>query len=109
MISVSVFPFPPESSLSYIRMVVVPMRRCRIFVVVLVPPVLLVRVGDIPVYHWSINSLSPVHWDGLCSLIFRYSLALLRDAMCSMGNICNSCLIILALVPRGTPRIRHIP
>ena len=36
MIYVSVFPFPPESSLSYIRMVVVPMGRCRLFVVVLV-------------------------------------------------------------------------
>ena len=41
MISVSVFPFPPESSLSYICMVVVPMGRCRLFVVVLVPPIVL--------------------------------------------------------------------
>ena len=55
MISVSVFPFPTESSLSYIRMVVVPMGWCRLFVVVLVPPIVLVRVGDIPVYQWSIN------------------------------------------------------
>ena len=50
MISVSVFPFPPETSLSYIRMVVVPMGRCRVFVVVLVPPIVLIRVGDIPVF-----------------------------------------------------------
>ena len=55
MISVSVFPFPPESSLSYIRMVDVPMERCRVFVVVLVPPILLIRVGDIPVSQWSIH------------------------------------------------------
>ena len=38
MISVSVFSFPPDSS---IRMVVVPMGRCRLFVVVLVPPIVL--------------------------------------------------------------------
>ena len=55
MISVSVFPFPPESNLSYIRMVVVPMRRCRLFVVVLVSPIVLMGVGDIPVSQWSIH------------------------------------------------------
>ena len=55
MISVSVFPFPPESSLSYIRMVVVPMERCRVFVVVLVPTILLILVGDIPVSQWSVH------------------------------------------------------
>ena len=55
MISVSVFPFPPESSLSYIIMVVVPMGRCRVFVVVLVPPFVLMRVDDIPVSQWSIH------------------------------------------------------
>ena len=55
MISVLVFPFPPESSLSNIRMVVVPMGRCRLFVVVLVPPIALVRVGGIPVSQWSIH------------------------------------------------------
>ena len=67
MISVSVFPFPPESSLSYIRMVIFPMGRCRLFVVVLVPPIVLMRVGDIPVSQWFerskviyIISLSPV-------------------------------------------------
>ena len=49
MISVSVVPFPPKSSIFYIRMVVVPMGRCRLFVVVLVPPIVLMRVGDIPV------------------------------------------------------------
>ena len=55
MISVSVFPFPPESSLSYIRMVVVPMERYRVFVVVLVPPILLIRVSNIPVSQCSIH------------------------------------------------------
>ena len=55
MISVSVFLFPPESSLSYIRMVVVPMGRCRLFVVVLLPPIVLMRVGNIPVSQWSIH------------------------------------------------------
>ena len=54
-ISVSVFSFPPESSLSYIRMVVVPIGQCRLFVVVLVPPIVLIRVGDIPVSPWSIH------------------------------------------------------
>ena len=49
VISVSVFPFSPESSLSYIHMGVVPMVRCRLFVDVLVPPIILMRVGDIPV------------------------------------------------------------
>ena len=48
VISVSVFPFPPESSLSYIRMVVLPKGRCRRFVVVLIPPIVLMRVGDLP-------------------------------------------------------------
>ena len=47
--------FPPVSSLSYIRMVVVPMGRCHLFVVVLVPPIVLMRVGDIPVSQWSIH------------------------------------------------------
>ena len=55
MISVSVFQFPPESTLSYIRIVVVPMGRCGHFVVVLVPPIVLIRVGDIPVSQWSIH------------------------------------------------------
>ena len=55
VIYVSVLPFPPESSLSYIRMVVVPMGQCRVFVVVLVPPILFIRVGDIPVSQWSIH------------------------------------------------------
>ena len=55
MISVSVFPFPPGSSLSYIRMVVIPMVWCRLFVVVLIPPIVLMRVGDIPVSQWSIH------------------------------------------------------
>ena len=55
MIFVSVFPFPPESSVSYIRMVVVPMGRFRLFVVVLVPSIVLMRVGDIPVSQWSIH------------------------------------------------------
>ena len=45
MISVSAF----QSNLSYICMVVVPMGRCRLFVVVLVPLIVLMRVGDIPV------------------------------------------------------------
>ena len=54
-ISVSVFPFPPESSQSYIRMVVDPMGWCRLSVVVLVPPIVLIRMGDIPVSQWSIN------------------------------------------------------
>ena len=49
VISVSVLPFPPESSLSYIRMVVVPVVRCCVFVVVLVPPIVFIRVGDIHV------------------------------------------------------------
>ena len=53
MISVLVYPFPPDSSLSYIRMVVVSIVRCRLFVVVLAPPIVLVRVGDIPVSQWS--------------------------------------------------------
>ena len=55
MIFVSVFPFPPESSLSYIGMVVVAMGRFRLFVVVLTPPIVLMRVGDIPVSQWSIH------------------------------------------------------
>ena len=55
VISVSVFPFPPDSSLSYIRMVVVPIGRCCVFVVVLVSPIVLMRVGDIPVSQWSIH------------------------------------------------------
>ena len=55
VISVSVFPFPPESSLSYIRMLVVSIGRCRLFVVVLVPPIVLMRVGDISVSQWSIH------------------------------------------------------
>ena len=55
MISVSVFPFSLESSLSYIRMVVAPMGRWRVFVVVLVPLIVLMRVGDIPVSQWSIH------------------------------------------------------
>ena len=54
MNSVTVFPFSPESSLSYIRMVVVPMR-WRLFVVVLVPPIVLMRVGDISVSQWAIH------------------------------------------------------
>ena len=55
MISVSVFPFPPRSSISYIRMVVVPMERCHLFVAVLVPPIVLMQVADIPVSQWSIH------------------------------------------------------
>ena len=55
VIPVSVFPFPPESSISYIRMVVVPMGKCRLFVVVLVPPIVLMPAGDIPVSQWSIH------------------------------------------------------
>ena len=42
-------------------------------------------------------------------LIFRYNLTLLSFALCSVGNMWSSCLIILVLVPRGTPRIRRIP
>ena len=42
-------------SLSYIRMVVVPWGRCHLFVVVLVSPIVLMRVGDIAVAQWSIN------------------------------------------------------
>ena len=64
VISASVFPFPPESSLSYIRMVVVPMGRCRLFVVVLVRPIVLMRVGGIPVSQWSIHSLLIVSCNG---------------------------------------------
>ena len=44
-----------ESSLSYIRMVVVHMGRCRVFLIVLVPPIVLIRVGAIPVSQWSIH------------------------------------------------------
>ena len=55
VISVLVFPFPPESGLSYICMVVVPMERCRLFVVVLVSPIVMMRVGDIPVSQWSVH------------------------------------------------------
>ena len=55
MIPVSVFPFTPETSLSFIRMVVVPMERCRVFVVALAPPIVLMRVGDIPVSQWYIH------------------------------------------------------
>ena len=56
MISVSICPFPPESSLFYIRMVVVPMGRCRVFVVVLVPPIVLIRVvGTDMTYHFSVD------------------------------------------------------
>ena len=47
VISVSVFAFPREFSLSYIRLVIVPM--------VLVPPMVLRRVDDIPVSQWSIH------------------------------------------------------
>ena len=57
VISVSVFPFRPESSISYICMVVVTMERCRLFVVVLVPPIVLIRVSDIPVSQWSIRNM----------------------------------------------------
>ena len=45
-------------------MVVVPMRRCRIFVVVLVPPIVLIRVGDMP--NLSGTSISLSHID--CSM-----------------------------------------
>ena len=55
MISVSIYPFLPKSSQSYIRMVVVPMGQCRAFVVVLVPPIVLMQVGDIPVAQLSIH------------------------------------------------------
>ena len=55
VISVSVFPFPIECSLSYIRMVVVPMGRYHLFGVVCAPPTVLMRVGDIPVSQWSIH------------------------------------------------------
>ena len=55
VISVSVCPFPPESILSYIRLVVVPMGRFRLFVVVLVALIVLMLVGDIPVSQWSIH------------------------------------------------------
>ena len=42
-----------------------------------------------------------------CFVISR--IFLLRFALCSTSNMCSPCLTILALVPRGTPRIRHIP
>ena len=57
-------------------MLVVPMGRCRLFLGVLVLPIVLMRVGDIPESQWSILFTSPVD----CSvfpLIFRYSLAIL--------------------------------
>ena len=57
MISVSEFMFLLEFSLSYIRMVVVHMGRCRVFVVVLGTPIVLIRVGDIPVAPWSFHLL----------------------------------------------------
>ena len=60
MISVSVFPFPPWYSISYIRRVVVLMVRCRLCVVVLDPPIVLMRVGDI---HLSGPSVSLSHVD----------------------------------------------
>ena len=53
--SVSVFSFPPDSSLFYICMASVPMRRCPLIVVVLAPPIVLQRVCDIPVSQWSIH------------------------------------------------------
>ena len=55
VISVSVVPFTPESSISNIRMVVVPMGRWHLFVVVLVHPIVMIRVGDIYVSQWSIH------------------------------------------------------
>ena len=55
VIFVSVFPFPHESIISYIRMVVVPMGRSRPVVVVLVPAIVLMRVGDIHVSQSSIH------------------------------------------------------
>ena len=55
VISVSVFPFPPESIIFDISMVIVLMERCRLSVVVLVPPIVLMRVADIAVPQWSIH------------------------------------------------------
>ena len=55
VVSISVFRFPPETSRSYIRMVVVPMGRCRFFVSVLVPHIFLMQIGNIPVSLWSIH------------------------------------------------------
>ena len=48
MISVSVFPSLP-SPVYPTRMVVVPMELCRLFVVVLFPASVFIRVDDIPV------------------------------------------------------------
>ena len=71
MISVLVFPFFPESSLFYIRMIVVPMGRCRPFVVMLVPPIGLMRIS---VVHPFLYLLSIVVCNGLFvfPLIFTY-------------------------------------
>ena len=60
MIPVSVFP-SPESNLLYIRMVVVPMGRFRVFVVGLFLPIVLMRFSDIPVSRCPSISLSHVN------------------------------------------------
>ena len=68
VISISVFPFPPVFSLSYICVAVVSMGWCRPFVVVLVPPIVLMRVGDFPVSQLHIYFVVSFVMDGLCFL-----------------------------------------
>ena len=84
---------PSRVQLSYIRVVFVPMRRCRLFVFVLVLPIGLMRVGDthscISVVHPFGCLLLIVSCNGcfVFPLIFLYSIALLSFLLCSTGNI----------------------
>ena len=89
VISLSQFLFLPEFSPSYISMVVVPMGRCLLFVVVLVPPIVLLRVGDIPVVYPFRCLLLIVVCNGWCvfTLICMYIFALLCFALYYKGNI----------------------
>ena len=64
-----VVPFSPEFGLSYIRMVVVPMGRCRVFVVVLVPPIVLLAyvcsATSKPGHH-GVTTIYNLHHPGCC-------------------------------------------
>ena len=95
VIFILVFPFPPKSIIYYIRMVVVPMGRCRHFVVVLVFSIVLIWVGDIPVSYWSTRApfrclMLIVVCNGwyVFALIFLYSFTLLTVRVSSPQHWC---------------------